>query len=423
MKKLLFIVTLLSLTVANVAEAQFWKRKKEEPPKRRPVQTIKTEEKKEPSKLKKKREIEYPKTVIKSRYRIDVLLSLYLDELVKDNKPVYKNYFPDKAVAGINLYEGIKLAADTLSKQGYNLDIHIHDITQAGLSPEQIVKENILDGSDLIIGGVQSYQIKPIADYAKKHQINFISMLSPADADVTNNPYFTILQPTLVTHIKKLRADIFKKYPGKNIFLFYRTTPDVDSTAFKYAWEDEEKNFKRLLVNKMPTFSLLEKMFDSTETNIIFMPIVDYSYSQNLIEELYTLFPDYSFEVYGLPSWRFMSKLKKADAYPNVGVNYSNPFYYDMNNKYCLDIANAYKANFAGKITELSLRGYEATMWYAYLLKRYGTVFNEKLRDNHITFSKYEVFSQWTTDNDLLYNENTHYYIYRYQGGSFMISE
>lgn len=423
MKRILLLLGLLIFTVPlHKAQAQFWKKRKTEKRHFAPPKPKIKEESLAAAKPVKKKEVIYPKTVIKNSYRIDVLLPLYLNELVADDKPVNKNYIPEKAITGVNFYEGIKIAADTLFKQGYNLDIHIHDIADPELYPDKIVKNGTLDGTDLLIGAVQSYQIKPFTDYAKAHQINFISILSPADADVTDNPYFTILQPTLITHIKKLRADIFKKYPNQNVLLFYRTNPNVDSTAFRFAYENEENKFTKLPVNKLPSFAQLNTLFDSTRTNIIFIPILDYNYAQSIIEKLNELFPNYRFEVFGLPSWRFISSIKKVNAFPNIGVNYTNPFYYDMSDKYCLDVVKAYKANFSGKITELTLRGYETIMWYAYLLKRYGTIFNEKVQDNNVTFSKYEVETQWTTDNDLLYNENTHYYIYRYQDGSYMIT-
>lgn len=370
---------------------------------------------------KKKREIIYPKTVLKDRYRIDFLLPLYLNDLVKNDKLVYKDRLPEKAQTGVNFYEGIKLAVDTLNKMGYEIDVHIHDITQAGITPEALVRSNALAESDLIIGAVQSYQIKPLADYAKKKQINFVSALSPADADIIGNPYFTITQPTLVTHIKKLRASVLKKYPDDDIFLFYRTNPSVDSTAYKYIYEDEEKRFKRVLVNSMPTQMLLQKMFDSTKMNVIMMPVLDYSYAQGVLEDLYKWFPSYRFEVYGVPSWKGMSKLKQTDAYPNVTILFSVPFHFETPSNYTSNLSNSYKREFGGKITEMTFRGYETTMWFCYLLKRYGNIFNEKMHDNSMTTSRYEVRPQWTENNDLMYNENIHYFIYRYQGGSYMV--
>ena len=75
-------------------------------------------EKQKAEKVKKKREIEYPQSIAKERYRIDVLLPLYLDELVKEDKPTFKGKVPEKAQPGINFYEGVNLAVDTLTNMG-----------------------------------------------------------------------------------------------------------------------------------------------------------------------------------------------------------------------------------------------------------------------------------------------------------------
>jgi hypothetical protein len=105
MKKQVCFVALLSLLFTGVshrADAQFWKKifgsrdkreKKSQPksritPKDKPVTPVK-----------KKKEVKYPSTAIKQRYRVDVFVHMYLDELVKDGKPVFKNKIPEKAVA------------------------------------------------------------------------------------------------------------------------------------------------------------------------------------------------------------------------------------------------------------------------------------------------------------------------------------
>ena len=186
---------------------------------------------------------------------------------------------------------------------------------------------------------------------------------------------------------------------------------------------EEQKWFNTLSANQYLLPEQLSPFFDSTQLNIIFMPIINDQYAQGIIENLHAWFPSYQFEVYGLPSWKAMSRLRIPGAYPNVSVNYTSPYYYDMNNPQCSNIAKEYKKIYYGAINEMTFRGYETLMWYSYLLKRYGTVFNEKVSDNTVSFSKYEITTQWTKNNDLLYNENTHYYLYRYQSGSYMISQ
>jgi hypothetical protein len=421
-----FLFLVLAFTVSpEQTQAQFWKKwfNKDEP--RREIKKPKTIEKpKAPEPPKKKRKAyDYPASRIKDRYRIDVLVPLYLDELVKNEKPTFKGKIPEKASTGVAFYEGVKLAADTLKSMGYKIDVYVHDITLPGFSPDALVKGNILAESDLVIGALPSNQLTVVADYAKKSAINFISTLSPSDADIKNNPYFTMVQPTLRTHCERLKAALAAKYPDRNVLLFYRTKNSVDSLAYSYV-ADGESSFKKVLCNTPIQKQQIQKSLDSTRTNVILMPIVDNNYAESILVQLHQLFPNHQFEVYGMPSWKAMSGLKKPDVYPNVAVLFTSPFYYDITTPTGQVLVNNYAKQFGGRPAEMVFRGYETLYWYGYLLKRYGTIFNNKVSDNgSTTFTRFEIKPQYNAQQDLLYNENEHIYIYRYQGGSFFVEQ
>jgi hypothetical protein len=421
----LFILVLMFTLPAQQAQGQFWKKwfDKDEKRKPRAVEKPKPKAPETVTKPKKKKSFDYPPSQIKDRYRIDVLVPLYLDELVKDNKPSFKGHVPEKASTGLNFYQGVKLAADTLSALGYNVDVFIHDISLPGLSPQDMVKSNYLAETDLIIGALASNQLTVIADYAKKSSINFISALSPSDADITGNPYFTMLQPTLQTHCERLKAAATKKYPEREITLLYRSNNSIDSLAYSYI-ADAGHSFKKLTWNTTPQTIQMQRLFDSTRTNVILMPIVDNNYAEGVLHKLNDLFPGYQFEVYGMPSWKAMGGIKKADAYPSIAVLFTSPFYYDGSTPAGQMLSSNYKKEFSGRPGEMVFRGYETLYWYAYLLRKYGTIFNNKLSDNgSTTFTRFEVKPQYNVQQDLLYNENEHIYIYRYQGGSFFVQQ
>jgi hypothetical protein len=423
------ILTLLFCVSPRETQAQFWKKwfKKEEP--KRPARPKKPgpADNKQPTKpVTKKRpdKVEYPSTVVKARYRIDLLLPLYLNELVKNDKVVYKDKLPEKAISGVNFYEGVRMAADSLTKMGYAVDIHVHDITEPGLTPDAIIKKSTLDSSDLIIGGLQSSQLMPVAKYAEEKHINFVSAFSPSDGDVLNNPYFTILQPTLYTHCRRIRDVVLKKHAGKNTLLFYRTNPSVDSAAYSNIIWEHERDFKKLSINTLPQQKQLASLLDSTGTNVIIMPVLDHVYAESVITQLSDLFPNYSFEVYGMPSWKSITSVRKSEAYPNISVSFTQPFYYDISTAAGQTLSAGYKREFGGKVSEMVFRGYETLFWYVYLLKRYGTIYNPKQTDNGGSiFTRYEVKPQWNNKQELLYNENEHLYFYRYQSGSYTIEQ
>jgi len=412
---------MFSLLCSTDVHAQFWKRHK----KKAHAGTISTDKNKQqkqelpkPHPLKKKYDFNYPASVIKKRYRIDVLIPLYLDDVNPDRPKM-----PEKAISGMDFYQGVKIAIDTLNTFHYKLDVYVHDITAAGSSLDVLIRNHSLDTADLIIGAVQAPQVPVLATFAKKKQINFISALSPSDGEVKDDPFFILLQPSLQAHCQWMVNTVAKKYYNKHTFLFYRTNTTVDKTAFGFLCPDTaDKTIPRLLCNTQPSKQQLARLLDSTRINIIMMGIMDIAYADVLLKQLYTQFPDYNFEVYGMPSWKNMASLKKPEAYPNIGVNFTEPFSFDATTPMAQQIAAAYKKQWGGKPSELVYRGFETTYWYAYMLNQYGTIFNKKLSDNSAApFTKFDVQPKWDKDYNLLYNENMHLYHFRYQGSSYII--
>ncbi len=425
------ILTLLCCCAAAPAEAQFFKKLfgREDPPKRKPMarpaaKPTASNKKSAPKRKTEPDEIAYPDTYRKDRYRVDVLVPLYLNELVKGNKAVYKDRMPDKVLPGINFYEGIKMATDSIDNLGYEMDIYVHDITEPGKTPDQLISSKALDSADLIIGAVSATQISPLAAFAKKHTINFISAMSPSDGSVKDNQYFTLLQPTLQTNCEWMVHHLSKKYGNTRILIYHRSSVPADEIAYKSLMKDSVLKFSQINANALPKPEQLAVFLDSNEVNVIAMPVLDVNYAGQLLDQLSKSFPEYRFEVYGMPSWKGLSALKKTSGMEHIGISFTTPFFFDGSTASGQNLANGYYHTFGRKAGEMVYRGYETLYWYCYLLNKYGPIFNKKIGDNaSAVYTRFDVKPRYNKDFDLLYNENTHLYLYRYQDGSFVVEQ
>lgn len=428
---MLFALLLLCNGYSNIVAAQFWIRKDKKPskitkPKSNTISKPLAKAKVNAEKPKKSRELVYPKTVKKNRYRIDIMIPLYVDELVKNDKIAFKGKIPEKAQGGINFYEGIKLAVDTLTHLGYKLDVYVHDVGAAESTVEKLLSKDSLRNTDLIIGFVPSPQVAPLAKYAKTKQINFVSAFSPSDGNIKDNPYFLLLSPTLQTHCEFLLSKIVGKYPKENIVLYHRNKVALDSTAYSYLTSDGAlKQIKEVDCNTLPDSSKLGLLFDSVGTNVVIMPIMDNQYAETLVKQLSTHFPEFHFEIYGMPSWKGMVSSKKAGAFDdNMDINLSAPYYFDQSVSSGQALANRYKQLYSSKPNEMVYRGFETTYWFADLLHKYGTIFNEKVNDNGMAiFTPFNLKPEWDKDNTFYYNENKHLYIFHYQAGNVLVEQ
>ncbi len=417
----------------NTAEAQFWKkkskRKKEKlvyplPPEKRltrPADGKDQQAKKENNSSKEKSL--YPQTEFKQRYRVDILAPFYLDELVEDGKTTFKQKMPAKAMQSVLFYEGVSLAIDTLKKMGYKLDVYVHDVRDSIQSLQTLINIGTFETSDLLIGVLSSNDFKYMSDYAKRKQINFVSALSPSDAGVSDNQFFTMLQPTLETHCEAIKTRMYNKYAGRPVTLLYRTNVGVDNSAYElFMQSSEDVLYKPLSCNEMPTYEQLKPFFSGSVSNVILMPIINDKYASILLEKLHEWFPEYEFDVWGMPSWNDMQSLRKSDAFPNIAVFFTRPFYFDVTTAKGQQLLKQYKRKYGGTPDNMVFRGYETLYWYTYLLNKYGTIFNTNMRDNGgAPFTRFDMITNTDEDGDLLYHENKNVYLYRYQSSSYMV--
>lgn len=427
----------LCLLLANPAHAQFWRKwiREEEPRRSKTIAhpaSMRTDVKPAdnapaspaPQRRKKEEKKKEKELVLKDRYRIDVLAQMYLPELVAGGKPVYKSHIPDKVLPALNFYQGIRLAADTLNTIGYQLDVYFHDIADPANSVANLFSKKKLDSSDLIIGAVPSAQVAALADFARNHKINFVSALSPYDANVSDNLYFHLLQPTLFRHCEALREAIVRKARKERVLVYHRSTNSLDEQAYRLMTEDDPFNYETVNCNQLPGVDTLRELLDSTGLNYVVIPVMEPSYARELLHQLHSKFPTYVIEVYGMPSWKGLDVLRKEGSLENLGITFTAPFFFDPSTSAGQGFTDAFNEKFGGKPGELAFRGYETLYWYAYLLKRYGVSFSEHYGDSFAApFTRFDIRLQRDANNKPEYYENAHVYRYRYQGGSFSVEQ
>lgn len=427
MKRLLtlsvFICFLLMID-AQPVQAQFWKKIFKKEDKRKPKKpkqdtTTKKDDKKE--KLKSKKAPEYPESKLSNTYRVDVLLPLHLNSLVHNGKPAYKQ-IPDGSLIGVNFYEGLRIACDTLATQGIKMEVYVHDIYDAAGKVDYLLANKIMDSTDLIIGAVQSNDIPQIAAFAKKRSVNFISALSPADAGVKDNPYFILVQPALHTHIRAIVDCGKRKFSNERSYILYRDNEnEKEGYSLLKKWlKDAEPTEVKCASNI--TVDNFKHVFDSTKKNIVYVSFIETGYAEKVLQTLAKMPSKYKFEVLGMPSWKAMYSITQTGNYPDMNIYFTTPFYFDPTTAVGQYINQEYKKYASSKPAEMVYRAYETTHWAGHLLHRYGKYFNEHIKDvSAANFTKYDIEPEYSDENDFLYMENKELNIYRYSNGSYSV--
>src|SRR6188474_3619940 len=146
-----------------------------------------------------------------AKQRIAVFAPLYLDSAFDaTNGYRYEKNFPKFINPGLEFYEGVQFALDSLAKENAQLEIFVFDTRSAKtLLLEQL---NELDSVGLIIGHANAQENWVLADEARLRRIPYINVNLPNDGGITNNPYFVMLNPSLRTHVESVYRHLQKYF-------------------------------------------------------------------------------------------------------------------------------------------------------------------------------------------------------------------
>ena len=360
----------------------------------------------------------YPTPIKKERYKIAVLTPLFLDSIDLEKNLAH---IPKFMMPGLDFYQGIQIAADTLRKQGFKLDIYIHDSKSNYLNVQNIIESDKLDSMDLIIGNASVSDLKLFGEFAKSKKINFVSAVSPSDADQVNNPYFTILQPRLASHIEKMHKHINARHPEDNVFYIHGSSQS-EKNGLNYFQNDLINSipgrYKAIeLIDENLMMSQLRKNIDSNYNTTIVLGILDPSTTYKYLKVLAPFAEKYNLTVYCMPTTEAIKSLSKTDEFPNMPVYYTTAYIIDKITPASMFITQKYKARMGGMTTDVVYKGFESLYYFANLMKKYGVPFNERLSDNSNSFITPYKIMPVKEKGILQFNENKFLYLMKYENG------
>jgi hypothetical protein len=360
----------------------------------------------------------YPKAQLKKKYNVAVLTPLFLDSVDISKNPAR---LPKFMLPGIDFYQGVEIAADTLRKKGYHFDIHIFDSKSKYLNIQNIIESDKLDSMDLIIGNVGAEDLKILAAYAKQKEINFISAVSPSDADQQFNPFFTILQPRLQTHVEELHQMITRKFPEDNV-IFVHSNKSAELNALGYFKDDILSplpgRFKEYIV-KGDELDLTElrALIDTNYHTTIVLGLLSPNDAFKNLKALIPLGKETRLKVFGMPTMEMINTLRKTESFPGMKIYYTTAFVKEKMSPATNYILNKYKQRMSDTPTDLVYKGFESIYFFAHMMNKYGVPFNEHITDNRYSFlTPYKILP--IKENLLFkYFENKYLYMLSYENG------
>ncbi len=334
--------------------------------------------------------------------KIAVFTPLYIDSAFSgDTYKLGKNNLPKYLLPGLDFYNGVMLAIDSLNKEKASVEVLVYDSKSDSISLEEIVEEAAFKEVSLIIASFNNRaEIKPLADFALENKVPLISATYPNDGGITANPYFIMINPTLAAHLEGVYKFTRRFYPIENITLFRRkgTIEDLIQNSFS---EQNKKTagtpLKIRTVELTDSFTTAQVIsyLDSNKQNVIICGSLNDNFGTNLSRALGSA-KNYRIIAIGMPTWDGIREIGK-----DLEIVYSTPYNPNRADKLSFQFAENYRQKYAGRPGDMAYKGFEAMYHFTRLLLKYGNQL-----PGHLSEKDYKLFNDFDFQPVLL-NKNS----------------
>ncbi len=325
--------------------------------------------------------------------KVAVLCPLYLDSAFSDyTYQLGNNNMPQYILTGLDFYNGVMLAVDSLTKEHINAEVWVYDTKKKNTDIQGILQGMKFLNFSLIVASFSSpAEQKVVSEFSFANNIPVISVTYPNDAGLVANPYFILLNSTLKTHVDGVYQFVQQNYStAKPLFITKRGTLENKIVADFKANDTIIKNhfpYKVLALNNDVLFTDIRPYLDSNRRNIIVCGTLNGNFATSLINALGEN-PQYKTTVIGMPNWDGIRKLYNQD-YDNIEIVYSTPFNYTATDTAVETLTAEYRDKFFARPSDLVYKGFEAMYHYTHLITDYKNEFIGHLSDSSYRWSNH----------------------------------
>ncbi len=324
--------------------------------------------------------------------KIAVFAPVFIDSVFSGNdfKLGKSNNLPRYMLPGLEFYNGVMLAVDSLNKEKIGIEVLFYDSKSESQSIDEIVEDSLFSNVSMIIASFNNRsEIKPLADFALDKNIPLISATYPNDGGITANPFFVMLNPTLSVHLEGIYKFTRRFYPTDNITVFRKKGIVEDMIQNSFSEQNRKTAGTQLKLKTVEltdsfTSSQVVPYLDSNKQNIIICGTLNEVFSTNLTRVLGSS-KNYRTVTIGMPTWDGLRDISK-----DIEIVYSTPYNPNRTDKLSYQFAERYRLKYAGRPGDMAYKGFEAMYHFTKLLIKY-----DKQLINHLSEKEYRLFNDF----------------------------
>jgi LysM repeat protein len=296
-----------------------------------------------------------------------------------------------RSLGFLEMYEGILLAADTLSSLGLNINIHAFDITGDSTQIIKLIRSGNLDNMDLIIGPVHSSNLIMVASYAGGLGIPVVSPVQLSSNTVLRDSPLLYMASSSLEVAQKAIARKMREYSDNNIVLLHSdSVEEIDeinalrnfilgelsrSMPFEEIRMKDMVFYSRSVIGNDSISRLAYALSEKTGNAIIVASENPPVMSESIID-IHTLSRKYSINVFGYPNMRYLDNFNHRIWF-ELGLMIYSPYWIDYSQKDVKKFNYDFRLKYLTEPSEMSYawQGYDILYYFLSGLALYGREF------------------------------------------------
>jgi hypothetical protein len=337
--------------------------------------------------------VEVPTSVKKPSYNVSLLFPFVVNTL--DPTPTRKrNQFV------LDLYQGMKLAIDTLAKQGIKIKLSAYDTERSPEKIKKLLEYNEIKNTDLIVGPLFQEENALVQEFCNANQINVFNPISNNFELVSKNPYGFLFQTSFETLGARSARFLASYQPNKKCIVFYGESRRDSILAANFKKEADELGIKILnfqRVSKEGSKKIMDILATPTEFDEFKYP-KQFSLPKDSLGSVFVASDDpliytkvfSSVEtrgdgviVVGSENWLDQAAVD-YEKYQSLRIILAAPNYTDSNNNWYKAFQRRFiktygRSSSFSAYTNYAKTGYDFMLFVGHALHKYGVYFQEGL--------------------------------------------
>jgi hypothetical protein len=326
----------------------------------------------------------------KERYVVSLLFPFLANTIQPTPQPK-----PNQSI--LQLYQGMKLAADSLAAAGFPIELRAYDTERNIEKLKALLTTNELKNSDLIVGPLFPEEYGWVRQFSITHRINMINPVTNNSDYLGGNPFATLFQPSFETLGRKSAAWVADNVKNKNCLVYYGESVRDSVLAFNFIKDALKAGVQVRLaqeVRKETAFQIVATLATPTEYDEFKNPI-QFSLKRDSIGSIFVASDDPliyskivnsvqtrddSTQIIGSESWvTSESNAVSLENFERLGIVVWSPNYYPAQSNEYLRFARKFVRRHAQFPSQSARIGFEFMMIYGQILHRHGTYFQPGL--------------------------------------------